>query len=97
MKDELKPCPFCGRKLEDYKIQNYAYCICGAAVKIALKNNRPIEDELKAKIAVLKESEADLIERLNEQRRYTEQSVKEVDRLYERISELESHVQDSVP
>jgi len=52
MKDELKPCPFCGGKL-DYKIQNYAYCMCGAAVKIAMKNNRPIEDAQSKRIAEL--------------------------------------------
>lgn len=41
------------------------------------------------KITELKESEASLVERINEQRRYTGEAVKEVERLRAKIADLE--------
>jgi len=54
----LKPCPFCGGKnvlsteLQD-GLPFIAYCQCGAENEAENWNTRPIEDELRARIAKL--------------------------------------------
>jgi len=55
---ELIPCPFCGGKnvlsteLQD-GLPFIAYCQCGAENEAENWNNRPIEDELRKRIAEL--------------------------------------------
>ena len=54
----MKPCPFCGGKnvlsteLQD-GLPFIAYCQCGAENEAENWNTRPIEDELRARIAEL--------------------------------------------
>ena len=55
---ELKPCPFCGGKnvlsteLQD-GLPFIAYCQCGAENEAENWNTRPIEDDLRKRIAEL--------------------------------------------
>ena len=55
MSEELRPCPFCGgTKICTEKSINLNYCDnCSAESNIEHWNTRPIEDELRARIAEL--------------------------------------------
>jgi len=59
---ELKPCPFCGgTKICTEKGINLNYCdSCSAEANIEHWNTRPIEDELRARIAELETENAEL-------------------------------------
>ena len=58
MSEKLKPCPFCGGKnvlsteLQD-GLPFIAYCQCGAENEAENWNTRPIEDDLRKRIAEL--------------------------------------------
>jgi len=60
MSEELRPCPFCGgTKICTEKGINLNYCDnCSAESNVEHWNTRPIEDELRARIAEL-EAEID--------------------------------------
>lgn len=59
--NELKACPFCGENVDVYKMTRllghdhpgFVRCDCVEGVSVARWNDRPIEDELNAKIAQL--------------------------------------------
>ncbi len=98
---ELKPCPFCGgTKICTEKSINLNYCDnCSAESNVEHWNTRPIEDELRKRIAALK----GVIEILEDQQRDVKNILIDknlhIDSLYEegyklqqRIAELEAEV-----
>ena len=65
--EELRPCPFCGEQVFTPFVASlddgYAHCIfCGAKMQRSRWNTRPIEDDLRKRIAELKEFIDQLIE-----------------------------------
>ena len=67
MSEILKPCPFCGGKnvlsteLQD-GLPFIAYCQCGAENEAENWNTRPLEDELRKRIAELEELVDELVD-----------------------------------
>jgi hypothetical protein len=62
MTDNLKPCPFCGKKPNpNWTDESYIECtnrkcsVCGYGMSTGAWNNRPIEDELNRRIAKAKD------------------------------------------
>lgn len=112
MSDELKQCPKCKENGAPTRRVNDAGKYCVECVECYEARTPWFDDQNIAegywmaisddatlnlmKIAALKESEASLVERLNEQRRYTGEAVKEDDRLRARNAELESILKETV-
>ena len=70
MSEELRPCPFCGgTKICTEKGINLNYCDnCSAESNVEHWNTRPIEDELRARIAELEADNDQLTARLCQER-----------------------------
>lgn len=99
---KLKPCPFCGgAKICTEKSINLNYCdSCSAESNVEHWNTRPIEDELRARIAELEAEKCVLIDQQREAENHLIDKNLHIDSLYEegyklqqRIAELEAMVE----
>ena len=68
MSEELRPCPFCGGEAELCYSEVDTFCRkCNVIQETEMWNTRPIEDELRARIAELEEENERLAQLLHDE------------------------------